>query len=320
MSLRTLVVLLAAIASLATPASARPLAKVKRDILIVAVRQGPLPFGIAGQGTLRGLDYDLVAAIAMGMGVNFRTVEVTSLVEAQGLLAQEKVDLVIGGVRTSPQLREVSLVSSPYYKTGLGILTLRSNQNLYTLSDLDSKPVAATPESGADKLLEAFLSKAKLEIVRTVPDAFALLQKGEVEAVLGDQATLVSLEQKNSSYRVLDVSLTQDEFVLLTSKNSASLMDAVDEQLRRLRTTASARDLSPIGALCAKYQLPETVSRIVRPASQPAAAGQGSAPSPAAGAAKTGKAAPPPSLEDRVMSLEKALKELQERLDEADRK
>lgn len=297
----------AALLFLAIPASSRPLAKIRRDILIVAVRTGPLPFGVAPTGADKGLDLDLVAAIARGIGVNFRTIETKSPAEAQDLLSQDKVDLVIGGVRATPSLRETYQVSSPYYRTGLGILTLRSNQDLFTLSDLEAKPVAATPESGADKLLESFLSKPRLEMVRGIPDGIELLQRGEVQAIIGDLATLSAIEQKSSSFRVLDVSLTQDEFVLLSNRKSAGLMDALNDQIRMLRTSASEQEQSPLGALCAKYRLSETISRVVRPG---AAQAVRATPPPKAAAAADGA-----TLEARIQALEAAIAELREKLD-----
>ncbi|MCB9495721.1 MAG: transporter substrate-binding domain-containing protein [Fibrobacteria bacterium] len=308
--------LLAGVMAWGTVVSARPLNKVKRDILTVAIRPGPLPFGVVAKGTDKGFDYDLVAAIAEGIGVHFRTVEVESLVEAQDLLSRDKVDLVIGGVRATPRLRETAFLSGPYYTTGLGILTLRANQNLYTLSDLEGRPVAATPESGADKLLESFLSKSKLEMVRTIKDGVELLQRGDVEAVLGDQATLAALEQKAQSFRLLDVSLTQDEFVLLTSRNSASLLDAVDEQLRRFRTASSEQDMTTLGALCAKYGLSETVSKIIRPGATAPGVPAASLPKPVSNpvAAPAGGSG---SLESRVLELERTVRDLQRRLDAA---
>jgi ABC-type amino acid transport substrate-binding protein len=128
-----------------SPLHARPLAKIRKEGLTVAVRPGPLPFG-AASGPQRGLDVDLITALAEGMGVRYRITEIASFPEAQTLLAADKIDLIIGGVRSTPELKASNLVTAPYYKSGLGILALRSNRELYTLSDLDGRPVAATPE------------------------------------------------------------------------------------------------------------------------------------------------------------------------------
>lgn len=296
-----------------SPLDARPLAKIRKEGLTVAVRPGPLPFG-AASGPQRGLDVDLITALAEGMGVRYRITEIASFPEAQTLLAADKIDLIIGGVRSTPELKASNLVTAPYYKSGLGILALRSNRELYTLSDLDGRPVAATPESGADKLLESFLPKTRLELVRSLQEGLDLLQKGEVDAVVGDQATLGQIQQKTPAFRLLDVSLTQDEFVLLANRNSATLVDALNEQLRALRTVRSTVDASDLATLCARYNLPETVGKIVK-----------------AGAAPPKQASPPPppadpkspsdqaTLEARVRALELAVQELREKLQTAPR-
>lgn len=310
-SFRSVLVLLGVFTLAAPELQARPLARVRKEGLTVAVRPGPLPFGAAA-GAQRGLDVDLVTAIAEGLGVRYRITEIASFPEAQSLLAADKIDLIIGGVRSSPELKTSNLVTAPYYKSGLGILALRSNRELYTLSDLDGRPVAATPESGADKLLESFLPKARLELVPSLQEGLDLLQKGEVHAVVGDQATLGQIQLKTPAFRLLDVSLTQDEFVLLANRNSASLVEAINEQLRVMRTVRSTVDASDLATLCARYNLPETVGKIVKsgaapPKQQPPPPADSKAPSD------------PAALEARVRALENAVQELREKFQAAPR-
>jgi ABC-type amino acid transport substrate-binding protein len=57
---------------------ARPLDKVRKDALTVGIRTDNPPFGYNETADRKGLEYDLVAAIADGMGIRFRVVKLAS--------------------------------------------------------------------------------------------------------------------------------------------------------------------------------------------------------------------------------------------------
>jgi len=141
---------------------ARPLDKVKKDALTVGIRVGNAPFGYNETGDRKGLEYDLAAAIAEGMGCRFRVVPLPNQRDGEDKLLTDKIDVVIGTVKATAELKERFLTSSPYFRTGLGIMVMKSNQSVFTLNDLNDRYVAVTPESNADKLIESFLPKAKL--------------------------------------------------------------------------------------------------------------------------------------------------------------
>lgn len=243
---------------------ARPLDKVRKDALTVGVRVGNPPFGYSETGERKGLEYDLAAAIAEGLGCRFRVVTIPNQREGEEMLQSDKVDLVLGSVKATPEIKERFYTSNPYFRTGLGIMVMRSNQSIFTLTDLNDRYVAATPETNADKLIEAFLPKAKLEVVRNTEDGLGMLQKGDVEAMVHDRSILQTESGRNSAFRVLDVSLTEDNYVILVNKRSSNLLDAVNGEINRLRTVPSPEAVSPLAAICARYKLGATIKPIVR--------------------------------------------------------
>jgi ABC-type amino acid transport substrate-binding protein len=183
------------------PAAGRPLDKVRKDALTVGIGTDNPPFGYNETADRKGLEYDLVAALADQMGVRFRVVKLGSQRDGEEKLLADRVDIVIGSVKSTEDLRQRFLVTVPYFRTGLGIMVLKSNQSVYTLSDLNGRPVAATPESNADKLIENFIPKAKLELVRTTTDGLTLLTSGEVDAFVNDRSTLQAESARNPALR-----------------------------------------------------------------------------------------------------------------------
>lgn len=302
---------------------ARPLDKVRKDALTVGIRVGNPPFGYNETGDRKGLEYDLAAAIAEGLGCRFRVVTIPSQRDGEEMLQTDKVDLVLGSIKATPEIKERFYTSNPYFRTGLGIMVMRSNQSIFTLTDLNDRYVAATPETNADKLIESFLPKAKLEVVRNTADGLGMLQKGDVEAMVHDRSMLQTEAGRNAAFRLLDVSLTEDNYVMLVNKRSSNLLDAVNGELNRLRTIPSPEAVSPLAAICARYKLGATIKPIVRagaPAMGVPAVGLPAAsdtPSATRGTTRTARSsADQADLEQRVEALERQVLDMQRALSE----
>jgi len=290
----------------AVPSVSRPLDKVRKDALTVGIGTDNPPFGYNETADKKGLEYDLVAALADQMGVRFRVVKLGSQREGEEKLLADRVDIVIGSVKSTEDLRQRFLVTIPYFRTGLGIMVLKSNQSVYTLSDLNGRPVAATPESNADKLIENFIPKAKLELVRTTADGLTLLTSGEVDAFVNDRSTLQAESARNSALRLLDVSLTEDNYAILVNKKSGTLLDALNAELNNMRTPSSGDSQCPLALLCAKYKLGFTVGPVTRPGTPKIAALPASRTEASRGA--------PQDVETRLDEVERQLREIQANL------
>jgi ABC-type amino acid transport substrate-binding protein len=300
-------ILAAAVALCAVSAAARPLEKIRKDALTVGIRTDNPPFGYNESPDRKGLEYDLVAAIADGLGVRFRVIKLASQRVGEEMLQADKIDLVIGSVKSTEDLRQRFLVTGPYFRTGLGILVLKSNQSVYTLTDLNGRPVAATPESNADKLIDNFIPKAKLELVRTSQEGIGLLEKGDVDAFVHDRSILQAESARNPALRVLDVSLTEDNYAILVNKKSNQLLDALNAQLDRMRSSPSPEGPCPLAELCARYKLSFTVKPPAKPGVPAAGSSQ---------AQRSQQGTEPQDLEHRVQVLELRLQEVQASLAE----
>ena len=286
-------------------ASHRSLDKIRKDGLVVGLRSGPLPFGHSNAQGQEGLEHDLAAALSRGIGARFQVVEVASQKEGEQLLQADKIDILIGRVRSTPALRERFSATSPYFRTGLGILALKSNRSIFTLSDLDARAVAAVSGSDADRLIDDFVPKARLELVRTAQEGMVLLRSGGVEALIHDRSALQAEAARDPSLRVLDVTLTEDDYVVAVGKRNGSLLAALNAEMEKLRTASSPDGQSQLSALCARYQIDPGIKPIVKQPVKPVAA---SVPS----------ASPPQDIGHRLEAIERQLRELQQTLSRID--
>lgn len=246
---------------LAASVIGRPFEKIRKDALTVGIQPGASPFGLIDAPEGKGIEYDIISSIAARLGLHFRLVRLNSLNEGESLLASDKIDVIISHVKATKQLHERFLLSNSYYKTGLGTLTLKSNQSIFTISDLNGHAVAITPESGAEALLSSFAPKAKPEMVHSVSEALSLLEKGDVEAVIHDSPILMAEQSKNPGLRLLDVSFTEDNYVLLCNRKSSSLMAALNAELTKLRT-ATAQTPDQLSLICSRYKITSTIKPI----------------------------------------------------------
>ncbi|HNY29358.1 MAG TPA: transporter substrate-binding domain-containing protein [Fibrobacteria bacterium] len=292
--------------------------------LVVGFRTDNPPFGYNRLDTQRpGIEYELISSIAKFHNRTFTVREVTSQREGEDLLERDQIDLLIGSVKSTPELRQRFNASTPYFRTGLGIIVLRSNQNVFTLGDLNGKAVAATPESNADKLIENFIPQAKLEIVRTSADGLGMLQRNEVEGMVHDRSTLQSEVARNPSLRLLDVSLSEDNYVIAINRTrSPQVLENINAALSKL-TEARGTDVPAISAIFTKYRLGYAVrtgnTTTVRPGGSgptppnppPGGNTAGGSTVSSTGSGSTGSNN---GLEDRVRRLETQVQDLQRAL------
>ena len=285
--------------ALASGLAARSADKIRKDALTAGVCAGNPPFGGSDSSELKGLDYDVVAAVAKTSGFRFRIVRVASLREGEAALSADKVDVVLCSAKPSEELRSRFRLAGPYYRSGLAILVPATDRSTFTLSDLDGRRVAAAVGSEADRLIDSFLPKAKLELVRTFPEGMDLLARGEVDAFIHDRPALQGQARRNPALRLLDVSLTEDDRVIVVGRKSPGLAEVLDAAVDRLRTSADGSPC-PLSRICARYDLPFALRTIA-------------APTPAKEEAPSGSPARRDDLERRIEALERKVRALESR-------
>lgn len=242
---------------------ARPLPTIRKDALTVGIRMANTPFGNNSTPAGKGFEHDLVAEISKELKApRFRIVVVNSLGEGFDKLEKRRLDLFLSTIKPDPQIEKRFVFTQPYYKTNLAIATLASNNQIFSLSDLNSHYIAYTPETKAGIIAQRFLPKSKVEVVPEINLGLELLLKKEVTAVLHDRAVLEWVALNNKSIAVLPNNLSDETYVILSDKKSSPLVEEVNRILKKL-LEAPSENQSRMAQLLAKYQLPMTLPETI---------------------------------------------------------
>lgn len=292
---------------------ARSLAKIQKRSIVIGVIDGNAPLGKDHRG--KGVEFELIVAIAQEIGVPFNLVPVESVREGETLLKDDKIDALIAGYRSNSRSNEQFLQSTPYYKSGLAILVPASDNSTYVVKDLEGKSVATTAGSDARDFFKNYLPTCKVDVVSQILAAQAMLKAHEVSAIADDKVFLDYIASVDKTVRVLDATLSETSYVILFNKSFSDVRDEVNRILAKLRTAPSSTAPSFLRSLLAKYELDMPIDEIIGPnLVQPSQAQ--AAPQAAQGKPTTGM---PPSqrlekLEAQLIEMQKEIRELRKLL------
>ncbi len=164
----------------------------KKGELVVGTSGDYPPFNVkAKNGKLMGLDVDLAMAIADGLGVKAKLVQIP-FPELLANLEAGKIDMVISAMTITPKRNLKFAFVGPYFLSGQAVLTTRETAiKAVTMKDINKVdftlgvPAGTTSEIVAKK----YLTSAKLTVASNMDEALKLLLGGKVKAVLTDNAT-----------------------------------------------------------------------------------------------------------------------------------
>ncbi|MCL4683123.1 transporter substrate-binding domain-containing protein [Myxococcota bacterium] len=150
--------------------------------------QPPLNFE-AKDGTMQGLEVDLVRSLAGLMGVELEIVRrpFAELLEA---LASGQVDLVASGMTATPERSQQTAFVGPYYLSGKSILTRSASlAGVDDAGDLDQSGLrfAALKGSTSEQFVRRVLPKSRLVTTPDYAAAVKLLLADEVSALVADR-------------------------------------------------------------------------------------------------------------------------------------
>lgn len=212
-----------------TPAASPTLAPVLR----VGVDAANPPWCAAdGQGTLAGIDVDLLAALGREMGVRIVPVNL-----APHLLAAEldrrRVDMIAAGLVSTPE-RSAGMALSRPYLTLEQVVVVRASDAATRTAGLSGRTVGV--QIGSLAAAEARKAGAVVKLYDDLAIALGALARGEVQAVLGDHAMAAAfLRQRPGLGLAVTGALGAGQPVVLgVSRENPTLLARVNDALEAL--------------------------------------------------------------------------------------
>ena len=158
----------------------------QRTLTVGTSNDAPFAFHDAGGTSLKGIDGQMIEAIAKSKGwkIQIYDTDFASLIPA---LQAKKIDVVVDAMYITPKRQAVVNFTSPWYSEGEGIVTRSDTSGITGAADLKGKVVGA--QTGTVYLDYAkTLGASSLRVFDSQAALLQALQNKQVDAVVTDSA------------------------------------------------------------------------------------------------------------------------------------
>lgn len=194
-----------------------------------------------------GYDIDLAKEVTKRMGVELKLQPIDWGSKEQEL-ATGNIDCIWNGFTKTPEREKVVLFTKPYLKNEQ-ILVVKTNSPFNSLEDLFGKTVGLQGGSTASDALNSspeFKDSLK-DVIEFSENLTALmdLEIGGVDAVLLDLFVANdNIKRSGKDFRILDGSLSEEEYSIGFRKNDFALRDKVDAVLLEMAEDGTIAEIS----------------------------------------------------------------------------
>ena len=193
------------------------------------------PMGFRDEdGEIVGFDIDVAKEVAKRLGVELVAQPIDWNAKEQEL-ATGNIDCIWNGFTVTPERERVMTFSMPYVRNAQ-VVVVRGDSPVGTLEDLKGGSVGVQAGSSAQSAIEDTPGFAESlgEIIEFKENLTALmdLEIGGVDAVVMDLLVANdNIKRSGNDFRILDESLTEEEYAIGFRKGDVALRDAVDQEL-----------------------------------------------------------------------------------------
>ncbi len=206
------------------------------------------PMGFRSEsGEIVGFDIDTAREVAKRLGVELVAQPIDWNSKEQEL-ATGNIDCIWNGFTVTPEREEVMIFSEPYLRNAQ-VVVVRSDSPYQTLSDLEGTAIGVQAGSSAQEAIddtEGF--KDSLDEVIEFKDNLTALMDLEIGGLEGVVMDLVvanySIQTSGRDFRVLDETLTEEEYAIGFRKNDVALRDAVNSELEAMAADGTLAAIS----------------------------------------------------------------------------
>ncbi len=211
----------------------------KNKMVRIATDPVNLPFEF-GLGTdVQGFDVDLGAEIAKDIGQPVKWIKV-SYDRIFEVLKEGGVELVISTVAITDELKKELAFSNAYFDSSNTIARRRDNQAIKDLASLSGKRVGVQAGRTSDSFMTTQKSATgtTLSKFKTLDDALGALNRGELDAVVGDQPIITYSIYKSYATNLITtgVVLLPIQYGAVVRPNDTVLLGKVNDTIARLKS------------------------------------------------------------------------------------
>lgn len=205
------------------------------------------PFEYEEDGDLKGIDIDLVKAIAgeLDLEAEFRDTDFDGIFAS---LAAGNCDMIASSVSITEERKKENLFSAGYFEIHQSLLVRKDDEGTYAdLEDLKGKVVGVQSETTGAAFAEEKAAEAGYEVKEFtgVDEMFNALQANQIEAILQD-FPINSYNAETTGETAVVKQFTEEEaeeYGFVIKKENTGLQKAVDEALQAVRDDGRYDDI-----------------------------------------------------------------------------
>ena len=206
------------------------------------------PMGFRSEsGEIVGFDIDTAKEVANRLGVELITQPIDWNSKEQEL-ATGNIDCIWNGFTVTPEREEVMIFSEPYLRNAQ-VVVVRNDSEFQTLADLAGATIGVQAGSSAQEAIEDTpdFNDSIDEVIEFKDNLTALmdLEIGGLDGVVMDLVVAnYSIQTSGKDFRVLDETLTEEEYAIGFRKNDVALRDAVNTELEAMAADGTLAEIS----------------------------------------------------------------------------
>lgn len=220
---------------------------VKRDKLIVGVRDDAKPFGYRdNQGKLVGYDIDLSKEIARAILGNENKVQYVPVTASNRImkLNTAEVDILIAAMSVTNQRQQILDFSLPYFIAGQAIM-VNSDSRATSIKDFYGKKMIIVFGSTSEKNLRMNVPGVVVMGYKTYPEAYQALKARKADAMVADDAILLRFTLSDKSVKLLPKRYSKEPYSVAFRKGeeSVKLQEKVNYILENMQSSGKLNRL-----------------------------------------------------------------------------
>lgn len=194
-----------------------------------------------------GFDVDVAKEVCKRMGVTLKLQSIDWKAKEQELNTKN-IDCIWNGFSYSEERNNALTLSTPYM-TNTQVAVVLTTSKVETLSDLAGKVVAIQNGSTASDAMDAnkeFTDSLK-ELVKVDDNVQAMMDlkiNGSDAVVMDEVVARYYTEQEPGTYKILDETLSDEQYVIGFRKGDEALRDEVEKYLKEMKADGTLAEIS----------------------------------------------------------------------------
>lgn len=196
------------------------------------------PFEFQEDGKYKGIDIDLINAIAedQGFAVEIEAMDFGGIIPA---MQAGELDIGMGGMSITDERKKTVDFSDPYFEAGLSLVVAKGNSEIASLEDLKGKVVAIKNGTTGAKFAEEHKKEYGFKTIQ-VSDSTSMFQEvsnGSADALIEDYPVITyAIAKSNLDLQVVGDRLNGDNYGISVLKGKHDeLLKKINDGLASLK-------------------------------------------------------------------------------------